>query len=191
MFYAASWFFCTNIQYNPLWRHPTPTAVLPDFCFLTPAKDRHNSGHSHGLVYVNREQNVCLISSSPYVFGWTRQACGGWKRANWWFLLIMWAKKKKFTKIIDEYQMIHSSLAVIVLEFLSNPPLPPSSHPNGACTVSPPPSLHYIFPFLPGIWKLAGVRVSAMQAHCRHKRYQHTVQWSQEGGGEQGWREEE
>lgn len=101
----------------------------------------------------------------------------------------MWTKK--FMNMRDEYRMIHLSLAVIVLEFPSRsyPPLPPSSHPNGACTVSPPPSLHYIFLFLPGIWKLAGVRVSAMQAYCRDKRHQHTVQYSRDEGGELGWRD--
>lgn len=95
---------------------------------------------------------------------------------------------EKFMDMTDECQMIHLSSAVIVLEFpsWSDPPSPPSSHPNGACTLSPPPSLHYIFPFLPGIWKLAGVRVSTMQAYCCHKRHQHTVQWSQEGGGRDG-----
>lgn len=154
-------------------------------------KDRHNSGHSHGLAYVNREQNVCIIRrSSSYVFVWLHQPCGGWTQhrlttsgphvdsKNSW----IWG---------DEYRMINLSLAVIVLEFpsRSDPPLPPSSHPNGACTVSPPPSLHYIFLFLPGVWKLAGVRVSAMQAYRRHKRHQHTVQYSQEGGGELGWRD--
>lgn len=154
--------FCINIPNNPLQRHPTPITVLPDFCFLTPVKDRHNSGHSHGLAYVNREQNVCLIRrSSSYVFVWLRQHCGGWTHIGWLYLVIMWTKK--FMNMRDEYRMIHLSLAVIVLEFpsRSDPPLPPSSHPNGACTVSPPPSLHYIFLFLPGIWKLAGVRVSA------------------------------
>ena len=133
-------FFCTNIQNNPLQRHPTPIPVLPDFCFLTPVKDRHNSGHSHGLVYVNREQNVCLIKrSSSYVFVWLHQPCGGWTRIGWQYMVILWTKK--FMNMRDEYQMIHSSLAVIVLEFpsWSDPPLPPSSHPNGACTQSPHP----------------------------------------------------
>lgn len=188
MLHAASWFFCMNILNNPLQRHPTPITLLPDFCFLTPVKDRHNSGHSHGLAYVNREQNVCIIRrSSSYVFVWLYQPCVGWTRIGWLYLVIMWTKK--FMNMRDEYRMIHLSLAVIVLEFpsRSDPPLPPSSHPNGACTVSPPPSLHYIFLFLPGIWKLAGVRVSAVQAYRRHKRHQHTVQYSREGGGELGW----
>lgn len=192
MLHAASWFclffflffFCTNILNNPLQRHPTPTTLLPDFCFLTPVKDRHNSGHSHGLAYVNREQNVCIIRrSSSYVFVWLYQRCVGWTHTVWIYLVIMWTKK--FMNMRDEYRMIRLSLAVIVLEFpsRSDPPLPPSSHPNGACTVSPPPSLHYIFLFLPGIWKLAGVRVSAVQAYRRHKRHQHTVRCSREGGG--------
>lgn len=182
--------FCINIWINPLLRHPTPITLLPDFCFLTPVKDRHNSGHSHGLAYVNREQNVCIIRrSSCYVFVWLYQPTVGWTRIDWLYLVIMWTKK--IMNMRDEYRMIHSSLAVIVLEFpsRSDPPLPPSSRPNGACTVSPPPSLHYIFLFLPGIWKLAGVRVSAVQAYRRHKRHQHTVQYSQEGGGELGWRD--
>lgn len=58
-------------------------------------------------------------------------------------------------------------------------------------TVSPPPSLRYIFLFLPGIRKLARVRVSAVQAYFSHKRHPHTVQWSWDGGRELGWRNAE
>lgn len=102
-------------------------------------------------------------------------------------------RTKKFMNMRDEYRMIHLSLAVIVLEFpsRSHPPLPPSSHPNRACTASPPPSLRYIFLFLPGIWKLAGVRISTVQAFRRDKRHQHTVQYSRQGAGELGRRESE
>lgn len=170
---------------------PPPSQCSQTFVFWLHVKDRHNSGHSHGLVYVNREQNVCLIRrSSSYVLVWLHHPCS-WTCTSWRFLVIMWTKK--FMNMRDEYQMIHLSLAVIVLEFpsWSDPPLPPSPRPNGACTVSPPPSLHYIFLFLPGIWKLAGVRVSGMQAYCCHKRHQHTVQLSQEGGGELSWRDGE
>ena len=182
--------FSINILNNPLYQHPTPHHHPAPWLFVFDSSEGQTQFRSQPRISLRKYgAKYVYKGSSSYVFVLLYQVYVDWAHTAGLYLVIIWTKK--FMNMRDEYRMIRLSLAVIVLEFpsWSDSPLPPSSHPNGACTVSPPPSLSYIFLFLPGIWKLAGVRVSAMQAYRRHKRHEHTVRCSRQGGGEPGWRD--
>lgn len=140
-----------NILNDPPWRHPTPITPFRDFLFFDSSEGQTQFRSQPGIILCkqateyayNGELLQLRISATPPTL--CRQ-----NSIRTLFLAIMWTKK--FMNTRDEYRMIRLSLAVIVLEFpsWSDPPLPPSPHPNSIQSPHPHCSATF-FLFVPGI----------------------------------------